>query len=730
MSTGTKKRTRSEHVASLELPPGLLGRTLARLRRGDVLLKLTLCALAALAMWAVTGAYAPPFPYRGGHTPARDIAARIDFEVLDPEATKAKQDLARRTARCVYVNDRKSLKQLRQGLKNSFEEIVGDEILEKLPNKKDDVAAVEATVERAFDDFDRDGLLEKVHDVDQGSQTDIEVHPLGDAADRHLVRVEDALIDEAGEKLRQRLQAAMETVVEDEALRTNVIDRVQEWVVPKLHPTLTLNDEATAAARQAAAAEVPAVMKSLDKGARLAEGGKPLDAKSSAFQLLRSEHEAFVARMDVWQRLYFSLADFGMYVALYTLCGLFVYYREPRLLQSLRHFTTLLVLAVATVALSWFAADPWRVELIPILLFGMTVTVAYRQDLAMLLTAVVSLVVVLSLGQGIALFVVLVASSCAAIQLMGRIRSRTRLIYVGLVTAVVAVLTTLGIGTLVGQPLLGTLFSDALWIAICTLLAAVLMTGLLPFIERLFDVQTELSLLELGDAAHPLLQELVRRAPGTYNHSINVASIAEAAAEAIGANGLLARVGAYFHDIGKVLKPQYFVENQGENASRHESLLPAMSTLVIIAHVKDGADLARQHGLPNSLIDFIQQHHGTTLVEYFYDQASKQKKEDPDAGDVDEANFRYPGPKPQTPEAGVMMLADAVESASRTLVDPAPARIEAVVHDIAMNRLRDGQFDECSLTLAQLHTVEESLVKSLTAVYHGRIKYPDQQETA
>jgi putative nucleotidyltransferase with HDIG domain len=253
------------------------------------------------------------------------------------------------------------------------------------------------------------------------------------------------------------------------------------------------------------------------------------------------------------------------------------------------------------------------------------------------------------------------------------------------------------------------------------------MTGLLPFIEQLFDIQTELSLVELGDVGHPLLQELVRRAPGTYNHSITVASIAEAAAESIGANGLLVRVGAYFHDIGKMMKPGYFIENQNAGDNRHESLLPAMSTLVIIAHVKDGADLARQHGLPNPLVDFILQHHGTTLVEYFYRRASEQNESNPDGAEVDEHSYRYPGPKPQTKEAAVLMMADAVESAGRSLTDPTPSRIEGLVHDLAMKRLLDGQFDECGLTLQELRRIQTSLTKSLSAVYHGRIKYPDQQ---
>ena len=280
-----------------------------------------------------------------------------------------------------------------------------------------------------------------------------------------------------------------------------------------------------------------------------------------------------------------------------------------------------------------------------------------------------------------------------------------------------------------GQPLMPVMKTALMW-GLWSIIAGSLMTCLLPIVERIFGVQTDLSLIELGDPAHPLLQELIRRAPGTYNHSITVASLGEAAAEAIGARGLLVRVGAYFHDIGKMLKPGYFVENQGQGDNRHQSLMPAMSTLVIIAHVKDGADLARQNKIPEPIVDFIQQHHGTTLVEYFYRQASERslKGNDIDGSNVvDESSFRYPGPKPQTREAGILMLADAVESASRVLVEPTPGRIENLVEEISRKRLLDGQFDECGLTLEEVHRIGASLVKSLTAVYHGRVKYPDQE---
>jgi putative nucleotidyltransferase with HDIG domain len=185
-------------------------------------------------------------------------------------------------------------------------------------------------------------------------------------------------------------------------------------------------------------------------------------------------------------------------------------------------------------------------------------------------------------------------------------------------------------------------------------------------------------------------------------------------------------VGAYFHDIGKMFKPNYFIENQDASGNCHDTLQPAMSTLVIIAHVKDGADLARQHHLPKRIIDFIEQHHGTTLVEYFFREATKRSQEDPNKEDVSETSFRYPGPKPQTVEAAVLMLADAVESASRTLVEPTPSRLQNLVEKISMNKLLDGQFDECGLTLKQLDMIKTSLIKSLTSIYHGRVKYSGQ----
>jgi putative nucleotidyltransferase with HDIG domain len=260
---------------------------------------------------------------------------------------------------------------------------------------------------------------------------------------------------------------------------------------------------------------------------------------------------------------------------------------------------------------------------------------------------------------------------------------------------------------------------DSLVAVVTAFFVGFLVISLLSTIERVFGVTTGLTLSELRDPRQPLLRELQRRAPGTWNHSLQVANIAEAAAESIGADALLTYVGALYHDMGKMNKPEYFVENQS-GINRHERLSPAMSLLVIVGHVKDGMELAAEYSLPRTVRHFIESHHGTTLMEYFFHVARNRAGDD----EINEADFRYPGPKPETREAAILMLADCVESASRTLSEPTPARIEQLVRDLSHKRLVDGQFDDSPLTLRELRVLEDSIIKSLNAIYHGRISYP------
>ncbi len=260
------------------------------------------------------------------------------------------------------------------------------------------------------------------------------------------------------------------------------------------------------------------------------------------------------------------------------------------------------------------------------------------------------------------------------------------------------------------------------------LLAAFIVVSTLKIFESSFGVLTNFSLLELSDPRQPLLRRLVMEAPGTYQHTLVVSNLAETAAEAIGANGLLARVGASYHDIGKIVKPEYYTENQAASGvNKHDAIEPSMSRLVILNHVKEGLELARKHKLNEKVAEFIPQHHGTGLMHFFYQRALEEAENEED---VKEEHYRYPGPKPQTRETAIVLLADSVEGATRALDEPTPKKIEETVRKIINNRFIDGQLDECNLTLKDIEQIALTFTRVLSAMYHGRVKYPEKKNVS
>ncbi len=356
---------------------------------------------------------------------------------------------------------------------------------------------------------------------------------------------------------------------------------------------------------------------------------------------------------------------------------------------------------------------------------GIILTIAYSQRFAIGMTIFYGIYGCFAVDRiaNMELFLTMIVGGITCCYSLREIRTRGKVLEVATLRAAPAVfLTSAAMIALTRLPLMDIL-RMAGSAAIITVAVGFVVEGFLPLIERLFGIATSMTLLDYSDANQPLLKKLAMEAPGTFSHSLLIGSIAEAAADAIGANGLLCRVGAYYHDIGKINKPPYFGENQMGQASRHEQLSPAMSQLVIVGHVKDGIEIAREYGLPAVLRQFIETHHGTTLIEYFYDQAKKKQSEKGGPA-VSESEFRYPGPRPQTKESAIVMLADTCESAVRSLSDPTPTKIEAVVHNMSMKRLQDGQFDDCDLTLRQLHQIEAAITKNLAAYHHGRVAYP------
>ncbi|MGH7201203.1 MAG: HD family phosphohydrolase, partial [Planctomycetaceae bacterium] len=512
-------------------------------------------------------------------------------------------------------------------------------------------------------------------------------------------------------------------------------DYLKSWMLSQTPVTLAYDAAATNRARRAAREAVQPVTDEYNKNDVLVPAGVVLDEDRLA--LLRAEYEAMQREVDPNQRTARIATVFLMVLVLAVLNGFYIVYYEPKLARSAGRLGLYLAVLVIAVALGRVASLEYRAEIIPLMVTAMILAIAYNQVLATITAFTLTLLITFSTVADLGQFIILMSVSATSIIPLKSVPSRATIVKIGFLAAAVFFLVSVGTGILGSQAISQVwtstdLLKSSLRGAAYCLVAGYFVAGTLPFIESGFGVVTDISLLEMSDVSHPLLQELVRRAPGTYNHSMTVATIAETAADKIGANGLLVRVGAYYHDVGKMLKPQYFIENVSEGTeSGHAHLNPAMSTLVIIGHVKDGVDLARQHNLPQPLIDFIEQHHGTTLVEYFYREAARLAVEQPDhKTDAEESNFRYPGPKPQTREAGVLMLADCVESASRTLSEPTPKRLENLVKSLAMKRLLDGQFDESSLTLSEIRIVEESLIKSLIGIYHGRIKYTVEQRTA
>jgi putative nucleotidyltransferase with HDIG domain len=754
----------------------LLSRIGGWLQDRGIVLRLSLAIGSIALLMLVLQTWEAPFPYRLGVYANHGIAAKTDFDRIDPDDTERARDRAEEAIPLIFRNHPEVLATLPEQFRAALGEIARADALDSLPMAtrvefgmaasppadprrtearklfgteppetrfaalreavvgpdmnmaKDRIDDLVADFTRFISPLQQTGILDPVDEAKPGVRADSKIVVVSESGVESSellvprVRLSDQLT-EAGDLGSKWLSYP--------SLAKPIQAAVSYWLIAQAKPTLVFDQAATKTAQSKARDAVPDVHKRYTKGDLIVRPGESIDALK--LSILEDEFSAAEKAIGIPARLARMSAVFFMMLVLAALNGYYIIHNEPRIVRSVGRFCVFLGAIVVAAALARpLSYDPWRAEIIPLLMTVMVLAVAYNQVLATLTAFSICLALTFATTAQFGQFVVLISTCAAGVIPLSRVGTRSTLIKVSVFAGLTYFVVNLGVGVVQAQSLAEVMQNNAVLMqslkgAVWSVLAGYFVAGSLPFIESLFGVVTDISLLEVSDPSHPLLQELVRRAPGTYNHSISVASIGEAAAEAIDANGLLVRVGAYFHDIGKMLKPQYFIENiQAGTESRHENLAPAMSTLIIIGHVKDGVDLAEEHNLPRPLIDFIEQHHGTTLVEYFYHEATKLAEAKPDhKTDAEESSFRYPGPKPQTREAGVLMLSDAVEGASRTLSDPTPKRIETLVHNITIKRLLDGQFDECSLKLSEIRTIEASLVKSLIGIYHGRIRYPE-----
>ncbi len=744
MSNGWRRSRTTRVQLRPTLPVNHSGSRRAERRERAILLAILLLTVAICA--AIVHGPGPPFTYRLGQRPAREIRVNVpEFKIRNQTKTSNERQAAADQVPPQLQNDPGSILDLKTRLEDLITTIGKTRKFEELPENLRiswkltaeqflDLKTATDTPERrdglharlraAFEPLARDGILgaDTLPSSEEQSRT-LAIRGVSEPPSATRIVARERVVPERIVKPDSPAHQEFLGAFTDKALGETIF----ALVAVQLDKTqsLTYQEDATTRLRELARGRVPDHFDTYSRGEVLVEQGQTITEEQLI--LLKLEHDAQTQMLSLGRKLGRGAGVLALSVALFFLLALHAWRHERGFAREpfrVAMICGLMILALAVVRL--LANQTWNAELVPVAVAAMIVAIAYNPGFAMMITFSLSLMTCIALGGELPYFLVIMGGTSAGVLSLSEVRTRTKLIKVGATAAVAYFLMTWAAGLWQGLPI-ASIRDDSLWRGGWGLMAGFFLGGSLPFIENALGIVTGISLLELGDNTHPLLQELVRRAPGTHNHSITVGAIAEAAAERIGADSLLVRIGAYYHDIGKMLKPHYFIENQVGSTNRHAKLAPAMSTLIIIGHVKDGVDLGRQHHLPEPIIDLIEQHHGTTLVEYFYHEANRRGSDDPLASPVLESSFRYPGPRPQTKEAAILMVADAVESASRAQSEPTPARLEGLVTGLVDKRLRDGQFDECGLTLKEIAEIRESLIKSLIGIYHGRVKYPEHR---
>ncbi len=494
-----------------------------------------------------------------------------------------------------------------------------------------------------------------------------------------------------------------------------------------LQPNITLNKSETEKRIQSAADQIKPILYKIKAGEMILREGERVDkvqqVKLQALQEQVVEKDIFITSTGIALITFFSilivyllfLKDHNKHILFLTL-GLILYLTFAKV--------STYIAQTASPDVAWDISSVSYFLIIPIPAAAMVVCLFLGFDIAVFFTIVLSILASLSFSGSFEVFVFFFLSSITAAYWIKERQERNNFIIAGFKLAVLNSLLALSLGLYaLIQPDIIILAKEVI-LAFCGgLFAATFTIGFTPLIEILFNYTTDSKMMEFSNLDRPLIKKLMIEAPGTYNHSIIVATLAEAAASAIDASSLKAKVMGYYHDVGKLDKTLYFIENQADGKNRHDKLSPSMSALILIGHVKKGVELAKKYKLGPEIIEGIIQHHGTSLIKYFYQKSLKSGNDK-----VAEADFRYPGPKPQTREAGIVMLADVVEAAVRALERPTPARIQGRVKELINDIFADGQLEECELTLKDLHQIAKSFNNILTSIYHSRIEYTDKSQ--
>lgn len=683
--------------------------------------------------------------YKEGDVLTRAIIAPADITTIDLVETEQRREAARRSTRPVFNFDSSRAETSVQSFRSGWEELKKQS--SAAPNKppvwngEGGAAVARAIISHNFNEVDLDRLTAIIREVGTSF--------IFDDADAERLEQEIVLVDVRNPTAQMVMPAPRTRMIAASSARRSVELRIlnlQGWttdqksalalaLVPLIRPNVVLDQTATAAARESQANRIAPVAISLKRNQVLAREGDTVTASTLA-QIAAIKSSGHLGRP--WQNL---IGLFLVVIAIYWSAWKFTEHRSSSSSITLSKYKAFalvgsaILVQTALMKVGFILGDSiaaprvnapfndptiWNFA-IPFAAAALLVAMLVDTQLAFLTGIITALFAGILAPSGMPKALYAMISCSAAVYGIGRYRERQSVTLAGLFVGVINVVMALALIAFAESPIsLNTVLLGIGCGLAGGLLTAVFTAGGLPINESLFGILTDVKLLELSNADLPVLGQLALRAPGTNQHSHAVGQLAEDACRAVGANPLLARIGALYHDIGKLAAPDYFVENQ-QGVNPHDRLRPQQSAKIITSHVTYGSRLAREIGLPEKIADFIPQHHGTRTLHYFLRKAQAQAKPNEV---IDEADFRYPGPKPQFKEAAIMMLADSCEAAARSLARPDPENIRAIVVKIVDAIISDGQLNECNITLKELTTIREAMISALTAIYHARIDYP------
>ncbi len=655
-----------------------------------------------------------------GQICTKDILSPGDFEFVDLEATQNLKEKAAKSIKEVYDLNLANIENVEKEIDNLFLKI--KEYQEKIDELSKDTNDNITENNRGLTD---DELNEMANKINEDLGLYISEQVIVDCFQFDNLSLEKIRVDiknsmrkimEQGIKIDDLENAKKQLIREISEISLDHHDALiaSNIATSLLLPSLFLNEEDTDKRRQEAIASVDDVTKTIQKGQIIIRKG----------EVVTSEDIAILNALGLKNpKINFSNIIGMIMITAICLLVVFLYLRyfSSAIYENVNKLILLGIISIFVVLLAKIASQASG-YLMPIASASMLIAISLSPNIAILLTVILSLLIGFIPGGGLNYILVSVISGIMAIYSIRKATQRSSLTRAGLIIAGVNIITISALG-LINNESYYLILQNNLWGVLNGFLAVILTIGILPFLESYFDITTSFKLMELSNPNQPLLKKLILEAPGTYHHSIVVGNLSETVAEEIGGNGLLARVGAIYHDIGKIKRPYFFTENQEAYKNIHDEMEPSLSALVIASHVKEGIELAKTHKLPKDIIDIIAQHHGTNLITYFFHRALKENGSANDA--VAEENYRYSGPKPQTKEAGIILLADSLEAAARSLTNPTATRIKTLVKEIIQKNLQNGQLEECDLTLKDLDKIGDNFARILTGMFHTRVEYPD-----